>query len=106
MSVIEESQKSSEVRSDLKLIVIGTSGTGKTSFIHKWVDGDFTETVKATIVSQFKFKIIENGGRRYRVQIWDIAGQDKNIIVTKIFSKGTHGVIVMSDAKNKDSLPE
>ena len=70
------------------------------------LDGNFTETVKATIVSQFKFKIIENGGRRYRVQIWDIAGQDKNIIVTKIFSKGTHGVIVMSDAKNKDSLPE
>ena len=37
-------------RSDLKIIVIGTSGTGKTSFVNKWTKNIFSDTYKATIV--------------------------------------------------------
>ena len=47
-------------RSDLKIIVIGTSGTGKTSFVNKWTKNIFNEAYKATIVSEFGFKIFEN----------------------------------------------
>ena len=47
-------------RSDLKIIVIGTSGTGKTSFVNKWTKNIFSDTYKATIVSEFGFKIFED----------------------------------------------
>ena len=87
-------------RSDLKLIVIGTSGTGKTSLVKKWTKNTFTDTYKATIVSEFGFKIFENEKKLYRIQLWDLAGQDKNAMVTKIFAKDAHGVIVLSDATN------
>ena len=97
---------SSSFRSDLKIIVIGTSGTGKTSFVNKWTKNIFNETYKATIVSEFGFKIFENEGKLYRIQLWDLAGQDKNAMVTKIFAKDAHGCVVMSDATNPQTREE
>ena len=93
-------------RSDLKIIVIGTSGTGKTSFVNKWTKNIFSDTYKATIVSEFGFKIFEQDGKLYRIQLWDLAGQDKNAMVTKIFAKDAHGCVVMSDATNNQTREE
>ena len=97
---------SNQLRSDLKIIVIGTSGTGKTSFVNKWTKNVFSDTYKATIVSEFGFKIFEEGGKLYRIQLWDLAGQDKNAMVTKIFAKDAHGCVVMSDATNSQTRDE
>ena len=93
-------------RSDLKIIVIGTSGTGKTSFVNKWTKNIFSDTYKATIVSEFGFKIFEQDGKLYRIQLWDLAGQDKNAMVTKIFAKDAHGCVVMADATNAQTREE
>ena len=96
----------SNFRSDLKIIVIGTSGTGKTSFVNKWTKNIFSDTYKATIVSEFGFKIFEQEGKLYRIQLWDLAGQDKNAMVTKIFAKDAHGCVVMADATNAQTREE
>ena len=93
-------------RSDLKIIVIGTSGTGKTSFVNKWTKNIFNETYKATIVSEFGFKIFDCDGKLYRIQLWDLAGQDKNATITKIFAKDAHGCVVLADATNRSTLDE
>ena len=93
-------------RSDLKIIVIGNSGTGKTSFVNRWTKNIFSDTYKATIVSEFGFKIFEADGKLYRIQLWDLAGQDKNAMVTKIFAKDSHGCIVMADATNLQTRDE
>jgi len=53
------------IRSDLKIIVIGSSGAGKTSYVNKWTKNIFTEEYKATIVSEFGFKVFENEGKLY-----------------------------------------
>ena len=91
---------------DLKIIVIGTSGTGKTSFVNKWTKNVFNDAYKATIVSEFGIKIFENEGKLYRIQLWDLAGQDKNATITKIFAKDAHGVVVVADATNAGTLDE
>ena len=93
-------------RSDLKIIVIGNSATGKTNFVNKWTKNIFSEIYKATIVSEFGLKIYEKDGKLYRIQLWDLAGQDKNHMVTKIFAKDAHGCVCMSDATNKQSREE
>ena len=93
-------------RSDLKIIVIGNAGTGKTSFVNKWTKNIFNETYKATIVSEFGFKIFEDGGKLYRIQLWDLAGMDQNAMVTKIFAKDAHGCVVVCDATNRQTRDE
>ena len=85
---------------DLKIIVIGKSGTGKTSYVNKWTKNIFSENYKATIVSEYGFKIYEHDGKLYRIQLWDIAGQDRSAKLTKTFAKGSHGCVVMCDATN------
>ena len=94
------------IRSDLKIIVIGSSGAGKTSYVNKWTKNIFTEEYKVTIVSEFGFKVFEQEGKLYRIQLWDLAGQDKNSTVTKIFAKDSHGCVILSDATKPNTLDE
>ena len=94
------------IRSDLKIIVIGSSGAGKTSFVAKWTKNTFQEDYKATVVSEFGFKVYEHDGKLYRIQIWDLGGQDKSSTITKIFAKDSHGCVIVTDAIRPDNLEE
>ena len=93
-------------KNELKIIVVGNSGTGKTSFVNKWIKDTFEETYKATVVSEFSYKMVEYKEKSYKIQLWDLAGMDQNICITKIFSKDSHGCIVVSDIKNEKTLTE
>ena len=95
---------SKNIKNDLKIIVIGSSGTGKTSLVKRWVGQNFEQT-KPTIVSEFSTKIYKHGENLYRVQLWDIGGQDKSTAITKIFAKDSHGCIVVCD-NNEETLEE
>ena len=92
--------------SDLKLIIIGTSGTGKTSFVNKWAKNIFSDIYKDSIISEFGFKIIEHKGKLYRIELWDLPGQVKNVMVTEKFAEDAHGCIVMSDALSLQTREE
>ena len=94
------------LRSDLKIIVIGNSGSGKTSFVNRWTKNIFEESYKATIVSEFGFKVFQIDGKIYRIQLWDLAGQDSNATITKIFAKDAQGCIVVTDATKTESRRE
>ena len=94
------------LKTDIKLLLIGNSGTGKTSFANKWSKNIFSDNYKATITSEFYFKIHEEGEKLYRIQLWDLAGQDKNINMTKVFAKDSLGCIIMSDATNLQTREE
>ena len=59
---------------DIKIIIVGNSNSGKTSFVKRWIKNSFVEYYKATILSEFNSKIIEKRDKIYRVHIWDVAG--------------------------------
>ena len=99
-------QMGKNTKNELKIIVVGNSGTGKTSFVNKWIKDTFDENYKATIVSEFSYKIIEYKDKSYKIQLWDLAGMDQNICITKIFAKGSHGCIVLSDITDEKTLNE
>ena len=92
------------IKTDLKILVIGSSGTGKTSFVQRWTKGEFSGNYKPTVVSEFGFKIFEYNNRTYRIQLWDIGGQDKSPSMAKIFARDSHGCVVLSDVTKKETL--
>ena len=103
----EENNKESRFikgRTDIKIVILGSSGTGKTSFCNLWVYNTFSEEYKATIMSEFSFKMYNYKGNYYKVQIWDLAGQDKNIYTSKVFTKGSHGCLILYDSQDKKSF--
>lgn len=101
-----DTDEAKNTKNELKIIVIGNSNTGKTSFVNKWTKGTFTDFYKATIVSEFSYKIFQYKEKFYKIELWDLAGQDQNICITKIFSKNAQGSIVLCDITNKDSLTD
>ena len=44
-------------RTDIKIVVLGSSGTGKTSLCNLWINNTFSEEYKATVMSEFSFKM-------------------------------------------------
>ena len=91
---------------DIKIIIIGCSGVGKTSFVQRWIKGYFEPVYKPTIISDFQFKIIEWRGKCYRILLWDIGGQDKTPSMAKIFTRDSLGCIVINDISKKDIIHE
>ena len=89
---------------DIKIIIIGCSGVGKTSFVQRWIKGNFESIYKPTIVSDFQYKILEWRGKCYRILLWDIGGQDKTPSMAKIFTRDSHGCIVINDISKKDEF--
>ena len=96
--------KFNKCKNSLKIVIVGNSGTGKTSFCNRWMKDTFTNDYKATVLSDFSYKIYEYKGNYYKIQFWDVAGQDKNIYTSKVFSKGAHGCIIVSDITNDETL--
>jgi GTPase SAR1 family protein len=41
----------------IKIIIIGKSGSGKTSFVNRWVNDTFSDIYKSTIVSEYSSKM-------------------------------------------------
>ena len=91
---------------DIKIIIIGCSGVGKTSFVQRWIKGYFEAVYKPTVVSDFQYKIMEWRGKIYRILLWDIGGQDKTPSMAKIFTRDSHGCIVINDISKKDNFNE
>jgi small GTP-binding protein len=91
---------------DIKIIIIGCSGVGKTSFVQRWIKGYFEKSYRPTIVSDFQYKILEWRGKCYRILLWDIGGQDKTPSMAKIFTRDSHGCIVINDISKKDNINE
>lgn len=58
-----------------KILVIGELGTGKTSFIKRYVHQFFSQNYRATIGVDFALKVLNwDQNTIIRLQLWDIAG--------------------------------
>ena len=96
--------KFTKCRANIKIVVVGNSGTGKTSFCKRWISDKFDNSYQATVMSDFSYKVCEFEGNFYKVQFWDIAGADKNIYTSKVFTKDSHGCLIVADITNPDTL--
>ena len=59
----------------LKIILLGDSGVGKTTFIYKFIcSDDDSDSCINTIGMDFKCKRMEVNGQEMKLQLWDTAG--------------------------------
>ena len=87
----------SDTSKDIKIIIIGDSETGKTSIIKRYIDNEFSEERITTISPEFSTKIIKSNDIIFRIQFWDIPGQDRNPALTSIFCRDSKGIIFCCD---------
>lgn len=54
-----------------KLLIIGNSSVGKTSFLFRYSDDSFTSAFVSTVGIDFKVQTVFRNDKRIKLQIWD-----------------------------------
>lgn len=88
----------------IKICIIGSSNVGKTSLLLKYTESQFESNYQATIGIDFKFKILQIGEQKFRLALWDTAGQEKFQTITRSFYQNTHAFVFVFDLSKQESL--
>uniref|UniRef100_A0A8C4VS80 RAB7B, member RAS onco family n=1 Tax=Gopherus evgoodei TaxID=1825980 RepID=A0A8C4VS80_9SAUR len=81
---------------DLKIIIIGALGVGKTSLLHQFVHKTFHEDYRTTLGASILSKRIMVDNTPLKLQIWDTGGQERFRSMVSTFYKGSDGCMLVS----------
>ncbi|XP_033114360.1 ras and EF-hand domain-containing protein homolog isoform X2 [Anneissia japonica] len=87
-----------------KVVFIGDSGVGKTTFLHRFTTDSFKNSFSATIGVDFRIKAVKVENKIVALQLWDTAGQERFRSITKQYFRKADGIVVMYDVNCEGSF--
>lgn len=90
----------------LRVVLIGNSGVGKSSFLNKYVDNQFDANLCKTIGIDFKTKTIRIDEKTVQLHVWDTAGQERFWSVTPAYCRNADGIILVYDITDPQSFKD
>lgn len=88
---------------DLKLVLLGNPGVGKTAIVCRFLYNNFGETT-STIGASFALRRIEAGGAACNVGIWDTAGQERFDSLSSFYCRGARAALIVYDCTDRASF--
>ena len=83
--------------------MIGSSFTGKTSLLFRFVNDSFDPNYLNTVGVDLKSVTLKIHDQMARVNIWDTTGQEKFKSLTKSYFRNCQGAIAVFDLTKKES---
>ena len=87
----------------LKLLVVGDSSVGKTNFVMRLINNEFSKNYMTTSGIDLKTTDIEIKNKKIHIQLWDTAGQEKYKAITKNLFLKVMGALIIYDITNEAS---
>ena len=102
MSDDEDSEKLKEV----KVVLLGESGVGKSSIIKQYVTKTFDPDIDSSISSKYISKeiTVPDIEKKIKFNLWDTAGQEKYRSLAKIFYKDANIIVFVYSIENLKSF--
>ena len=97
-------QRTDSNTNEIKAILIGDSGVGKTCLINTCAGFNFDSKPSLTMNCSFIQKRFNINNKEYIVTLVDTIGQESYLSVNKMFYRGSEVVIFVFDITNKESL--
>ena len=89
---------------EIKVILLGNTGVGKTNLINIATGNKFNEDEKATAAASYSVIKIEIDNKYYNINLWDTIGQERYRQLTKIFFNNSKIVIFVYDITKPESF--
>ena len=85
---------SSDIDACYKIVLIGDTGVGKSSLLHRFADDGFCATHVGTIGVDFKVRTLKrDDGKHIKLMLWDTAGQERFRTITTAYYRNADGII-------------
>lgn len=85
------------MKDSYKIVLVGSSGVGKTSIMIRLIKDEYREYNDATIGSSF-FSLKKNHNNKINdFQIWDTAGQERYRSLVNMYLRGCHAILLVYD---------
>eukprot|EP01126_Amoeba_proteus_P007418 TRINITY_DN1266_c0_g2_i8.p1 TRINITY_DN1266_c0_g2~~TRINITY_DN1266_c0_g2_i8.p1 ORF type:complete len:135 (+),score=27.65 TRINITY_DN1266_c0_g2_i8:69-473(+) len=93
-----------------KVVLLGSSGVGKTCLVVRYVQGTYTPDQQATVGASFWTKRLhftekqQQQQQTVNMQIWDTAGQERYKSITPMYYRGAQAAILVFDVTSLESF--
>ena len=101
---MKKTSESSPDEIPLKIMLLGNTAVGKTSFILKYTENTFQEVHLSTIGVDFRVKTITYENKNYKLSIYDTTGQERYKSLAFSLIKNVDGIILMYDVTDESTF--
>ncbi len=89
---------------NIKILLVGDSGVGKSNILTRYAQDEFNQDSKATIGIELHNKAFKINDQYIKVHIWDTAGQERYKSITAAYYKGAKGAMIVYDITRPETF--
>jgi small GTP-binding protein len=95
------------VATQMKLVLLGNSGVGKSSIVSRYIRKKFSDSVEATVgVGYYHHKVRLSDGSLLDLDIWDTGGQERYRALIPLYYREAVAAIICYDVSNYTTFEE
>ena len=92
---------------NVKVVLLGESGVGKTSIILRYITNIFNPRQLSTQGASYVSKVVEiKKNKKIKFELWDTAGEEKYRAIARVFYQNASVCILVYDITRRTSFDE
>ena len=92
------------LRHRIKCVMLGSSGSGKSSIVRRYMVNDFLNQIPPSIGGAFDFKYLKTETGIAKLDIWDTAGQERFDAIMPLYYKHCDIAIIVYDSTSYETF--